>query len=182
MHSYQRRWPDDLSTAALPDISEPRFRDALDVARFAELDWLLAWRTWPEVWHLDDDGAFCCASRGSSLDSVRTFAKDPLAMLDCRLVPTGGPCPNRWLVIESRHPYHQLYHPDEGDAAAFVTLRQELADFGITLLDVMVFHQEFHWWSLHELTSGTTAWTPPAPTPMPVSRSGTRRRSATERT
>jgi hypothetical protein len=25
--------------------------------------------------------------------------------------------------------------------------------------DVMVFDQEFHWWSLHELTSGTMTWT-----------------------
>ena len=41
-------------------------------------------------------------------------------------------------------------------SVAFVA---RLADeHGITLLDVMVFDQEFHWWSLHELTSGTTRW------------------------
>ena len=49
--------------------------------------------------------------------------------------------------------------PSEDDARAFLRLRRGLARHGVVLLDVMVFDQEFHWWSLHELTSGTTTWT-----------------------
>ena len=46
----------------------------------------------------------------------------------------------------------------EGDAQSFIALRSSLARFGITLLDVVIINEEFQWWSLHELTSGTTAW------------------------
>ncbi|MEK7426143.1 MAG: hypothetical protein AAB131_20160 [Actinomycetota bacterium] len=38
-------------------------------------------------------------------------------------------------------------------------LRSSLALFGITLLDVVIFHEDFRWWSLHELVCGSTAWT-----------------------
>lgn len=30
---------------------------------------------------------------------------------------------------------------------------------GVTLLDVVIIHDDFKWWSLHEITCGTTAWT-----------------------
>ena len=158
MHTYQGRWPDDHSERVLPRLADFRFNDALDVARYAELDWLIPWRTWPEVWHLDDDGAFQCGSKGTSLDSVQTLAEDPADMLRCREVDLDWPCPDRWLVIEPRHPWNDPYQVDESDAQAFLDLRQGLARHGVTLLDVMVFDQEFHWWSLHELTSGTTRW------------------------
>lgn len=136
------------------------FRDARDVARFAALDPLTTWYTWPEVWHLDNEGRWHCCSRGSSLDSVRRFAKAPSQMLGCRLVPTDQPCPDYWVVLEPRQRW-RLSRPEvnEGDAQAFVVLRRGLAGFGVTLLDVVVFDDDFHWWSLHELTSGTTAWT-----------------------
>ena len=55
-----------------------------------------------------------------------------------------------WLVCR--------YDVTEGDAQAFIALRSSLARFGITLLDVVIINEEFQWWSLHELTSGTTAW------------------------
>jgi hypothetical protein len=160
MHTYHPRWPDDRAARTLPNLGDFRFNDALDLARYAELDWLITWRTWPDVWHLADDGAFRCGSKGSSLDSVRTFAEDPSALLRCRETVLDQPCPDRWLVIEPRHPWREdQYRVDEGDAQAFLTLRRGLADdHGITLLDVVVFDQELHWWSLHELTSGTTKW------------------------
>ena len=44
------------------------------------------------------------------------------------------------------------------DAQAFNALRSSRAQFDITLLDVVIINEEFQWWSLHELTSGTTAW------------------------
>ncbi len=159
MHTYQKRWADDPADRQPPDISDLLFTTPLDVVGVAELDSVLVWRTWPDVWHLDERGAFRCSSRGSTMDSVRTFAERPHKMLGCRQVELDEPCPNRWLVIEPRH--HWLgdrYRPDEGDAQAFITLRSGLAGHGVTLLDVMVFDQELHWWSLHELTTGTLAW------------------------
>lgn len=117
------------------------------------------WRTWPEVWHLDSVGRWCCCSKGSSLDSVRRFAEHPAEMLACRRVRTGQHCPDNWVVIEPQHPWrNDRYDVTEG-AAAFLSLRSSLAPLGANLLDVLVFHQEHRWWSLHELTSGTTAWT-----------------------
>jgi hypothetical protein len=159
VHTYEKRWCDGQDDGCYPELKDFLFTGPLDVVRFAELDPAVTWRTWPEVWHLDDDGAFCCASRGSSFDSVRTFADDPAGMLRCREIELDDSCPNRWLVIESRRPHRKAsYRPDEGDAQAFVELRRGLGRFGITLLDVMIFDQEFHWWSLHELTSGKTSW------------------------
>jgi hypothetical protein len=87
MHTYQRRWPEDLSNWTGPDLEGLRFRDACHVAQYVELDPVLAWRTWPEVWHLDDEGKFRCCSRGSSLDSVHRFAKRPSDMVRCRDEP-----------------------------------------------------------------------------------------------
>jgi hypothetical protein len=160
MHTYQPRWPADPAVRVLPNLGDFHFRGALDVAAYAELDWLIPWRTWPEIWHLGDDGGFRCGSKGSSLDSVHTFAASPEDLLRCREVELDEPCPDRWLVIEPRHPWRkERYRVDEGDGQAFVTLRRSLDDdYGITLLDVMVFDQEFHWWSLHELTSGSMTW------------------------
>lgn len=83
-------------------------------------------------------------------------------MVDCRLVPTGVPCGNDWVVIEPRHPWADDGEVYEHDAARFVRLRSSLARRGIRLLDVVVFDQTPRWWSLHELTSGTTAWDFPA--------------------
>ena len=64
---------------------------------------------------------------------------------------------------ELEHPrLADRYEVTEDDVRAFMQLRQSLRDYGISLLDVVIFDQEFHWWSLHELTSGTTVW-PTAP-------------------
>jgi hypothetical protein len=158
MHTYRRRWADDPAARVLPEIADFIFTNALDVVAYAELDWLVAWNTWPEVWHLDASGAFCCGSRGSSLDSVRTFAADPSDLLACREIELDDPCPDRWLVLESRHPWHDTYHVGEKDPRAFLMRRRRLGQHGIALLDVMAFDQDFYWWSLHELTSGTTTW------------------------
>ena len=160
MHTYQRRWPEDMSDWTPPEFEGLQFRDAQDVAHYAELDPVVAWRTWPEVWHLDDEGRFRCSSKGSSLDSVHRFAKRPADMLRCREVSVEPPCPSSWLVIEPRHPWlGDRYQVSEDDARAFLRLRRGLARHGILLLDVIVFDQAFHWWSLHELTTGSTTWT-----------------------
>ena len=160
MHSYQRRWPDDRSDWDPPSPADYTYRDARDLAEFASLDPLTLWRTWPEVWHLDDAGRWHCCSRGSSLDSVRRFAEAPAHMLDCRLQDTGERCPDFWVVVEPRTKWHpERSEVAEADAQSFVSLRGSLARFGISLLDVVIFQEDFRWWSLHELTSGSTAWT-----------------------
>jgi hypothetical protein len=83
-------------------------------------------------------------------------------MLGCRETPVYPPCPNNWVMLEPRHPYQEdEYEVSEEDARAFIILRGRLAVYGISLLDVVVFDQDRHCWSLHELTSGTTAWTFP---------------------
>lgn len=160
MHSYRPAWPEDRSDWAPPGPWDFTFRDARDVAEYASIEPLTTWYTYPHVWHLDVDGRWCCCSKGSSLDSVCRFAESPADMLQCRLMPTEKPCPDYWVVLEPRHKWlADSYEVTEADAQAFVSVRSSLATFGITLLDVVIFNEEFQWWSLHELTSGTTAWT-----------------------
>lgn len=120
------------------------------------------------IWHLDHDGMFACCSKGSSLDSVRTYAERPGALLRCRETDLGYECPDRWVILEPRHPGDDCYEVTEGDAAAFVTLRRLLGELGVSLLDVVVFDQERHWWSMHELTTGTTIWPDPNDGPTSV--------------
>ena len=158
MHTYEQRCSDDPARRTLPKLGDFRFTGPLDVVAYAELDPVLKWRNSPEVWHLDSNGRFRCGSQGSSFDSVRTFADDLDGLLACRQTALGWPCPNRWLILESRHPWHEPYEVDEGDGRAFLSLRRALVGYGITLVDVMVFDQEFHWWSLHELTTGSPTW------------------------
>jgi hypothetical protein len=160
MHCYQPLWPEDRADWTPPSPTLFRYRDACDVAAYAALDALTTWYTYPHIWHLDDDGQWQCCSKGSSLDSVQRFAENPEWMLECRLTPVDPPCPDNWVILEPRQRRlgPERYDVNEDDARAFLDLRSGLAGFGITLLDVVVFNQEFQWWSLHELTSGTTAW------------------------
>src|SRR5207253_2798086 len=114
---------------------------------------------WPEVWHLDETGTFTCYYQGSSCDSVTRWARDPSDLERSRRVGlANGGCADRWLIVDSR-PVRFREPPDEGDAWAFLSLRRHLAGTGIELVDAVVFDDDGHWWSLHELTCGTTAWT-----------------------
>lgn len=159
MHRFQPMWPEDLKGFEPPDVTDFLYRDARDVVEYSSQDNLTTWRTWPEVWHLDATGRWCCSSRGTSIDSVREFAESPADMLDCRLESTGDLCPDHWVIIESRRSWWpERYDVTEGDALAFVTLRASLAWLGVDLLDVVIFRDDLRWWSLHELTCGTTAW------------------------
>ena len=148
---------------ATPQLTSFVYRDALDVVRYSELEPLTTWYTYPHAWHLDDGGVWRCCSKGSSFDSVRRYADEPEIMLHCRETPVKPPCPNNWVMLEPRRPYREdEYQVSEEDARAFIILRGRLAVYGISLLDVVVFDQDKHWWSLHEVTSGTTAWTFPS--------------------
>jgi|SRR5439155_10333335 len=159
MHTYDRP---AATFKLLPSIARFRFTDALDVAAYAEVDRCLGQKTWPEVWHLDETGTFACYYKGSSLDTLARWAQDPSDLERSRLggLARGG-CADRWLIVDSR-PVGLGDPPDEGDVWAFLSLRRRLAEIGIELVDAVVFDDDGHWWSLHELTCGTTAWTTPA--------------------
>ena len=158
MHSYQPLWPDDRTEWKPPSPADFTYRDAVDVGRFAAIDPLTTWHTCPHIWHLDDKGRWRCCSKGSSLDSVQSFAEDPADLLACRQTQTGNRCPNYWVILEPRQEWLRPLEVTEEDARAFLVLREGLAKHGVTLLDAIVFHEDHRWWSLHELTSGTTQW------------------------
>ena len=67
MHTYERRWADDPVNSAFRTSATSSSWGPSTSSSFAELDPLVTWRTLPAVWHLDEGGAFRCASRGSSL-------------------------------------------------------------------------------------------------------------------
>lgn len=159
MHTYERptTCPDPF-----PSMAEFRFADALDVVAYAEIDLCIGRMTWPETWHLDDAGVMQCAVKGSSCDTLIGWAYDPSHLLRSRRTgrDEDGGCTERWVIVDSRLSGFRD-PPDEADAWAFLELRGHLQSVGVELLDAVVFDSEGHWWSMHELTSGTTAWTPP---------------------
>ena len=157
MHTYNRPEP---AGRKLPSITEFRFNDALDVVAYAELDSTLGWKTWPEAWHLDADGIFDCYYKASSCDSLTRWARDPSGLYRSRRqgLAEGG-CTDRWVIVDSRPVWlHDAPIVGEGDAEAFLAVRGHLERVGVHLLDCVVFDDAGHWWSMHELTSGTTAW------------------------
>lgn len=158
MHTYElRATPDD----PLLEITTYRFRDALNVVAYAERDRLIGWATWPDVWHLDDEGRFGCYYKGSSLDSLERWAVDPMPLLRSRAcgVSSSEGCRDRWVVVDSK-PRWLWDQPivSEATVAAFLMVRDGLKPVGVTLLDAVVFDDQRHWWSIHELMTGTTAW------------------------
>lgn len=159
MHSY-----DQLVTREnyvdYPDLGSFRFRRAEDVVELARLDPFIGTATYPDVWHLDRDGEMTCRSQASSLDSLQRWAVDPWSLLMSRATGlSDGGCTPDWILIEPRPAWrHPTSVVDESDAAAFLRLRGVLARVGVNLLDAVIFDDAQHWWSLHELTSGTTTW------------------------
>ena len=100
MHSYERPTtiPDPF-----PSFADFRFNDALDVVAFAELDLSIGLNTWPDVWHLDDEGQLACAGSGSSCDTIKRWALDPRSLLDARragLASADG-CADRWVIVDA---------------------------------------------------------------------------------
>jgi len=163
VHTYQPLWPQDRKDWRPPRLDSFTFRSADDVGAYAALDALNIWYAYPHIWHLTDHGRFDCCSKGSSLDPVARFAEHPEELLECRWTDVEPECPDNWVILEPRHEWlADRYEVTEDDARAFVQLRRALQENGISLLDAVIFDQEFHWWSLHELTSGTTVW-PTAP-------------------
>lgn len=160
VHSYTPTWPKNTAEWEPALLESIPFRDATDLGAYAATDPLTTWYTCPQSWHLDANGSFCCSSKGSSIDSLQRYAADPSRLIDCRSIETPKPCPDFWVVQEPRQRLFSTgYEPTEADVAAFVVLRRKMADHGITLLDYVIFTDDYRWWSMHELTTGSTAWT-----------------------
>lgn len=159
MHTYVR--PTTIPEPLVPSFADLRFRDALDVVAYAELDLGIGLHTWPEVWHLDEDGGLTCAGPRSSCNTMKRWARGEGDLYEVRRNPPAGVrCGDRWVIVDSRR--KGFYDPptvDEGDVRAFGDLRRKLTRVGVDLVDAVVFDDDGHWWSLHELTSETTAWT-----------------------
>ena len=140
-----------------PDHEPPRFDDYRfgspdDVIEWARRERTIPWKTWPDVWHLDETGALRCGSKGSSGDNVRRWATDPHHLLVSRGIGLAeGGCGPNWLVVETRQPFHDVGAPTELDAQAFVEVRQALAGVGVNLIDVMIFDDTNRVWSMHDL-------------------------------
>lgn len=127
MHRYEPGWAEDPADWILPDPVDFTYRDAYDIAAFVALDPTMSRATYPQVWHLDHEGRWCCYSKGSSLDSVRRFAETPEQMLACRRTRLPEPCPDFWVMIEPRQRWRgDRYEPTEADAQAFASLRRAL--------------------------------------------------------
>jgi len=155
VHTYQPLWPQDRKDWRPPRLDSFTFRSADDVGAYAALDALNIWYTYPHIWHLTDDGRFNCCSKGSSLDSVARFAENPEELLECRWTDVEPECPDNWVILEPRHEWlADRYEVTEDDARAFVQLRRALQENGISLLDAVIFDQEFHWRSHAERPDG----------------------------
>jgi hypothetical protein len=138
-------------------IDEMRLRGPADVVAWAAHDHTLGWMTWPEVWHLDAVGALHCFSKGSSIESARTWADDPEPLLRSRregVASTEGCAPD-WVIIDSRQRF--LWRDglvSEADAHAYDVIGAALASVGVRLLDLMVFDDSCNWWSVGQLVNG----------------------------
>src|SRR4051812_40811898 len=153
MHCYDKPQPDG---STLPSLDGVVFKGPIDVVRWAERDPTIGWSTWPVAWHLDPHGTPRGFTIGSSCDSIRTWALDARPLRRSRLECD---CPDRWLIVESRPRWRNNGSTvDERDALAYFNLRDEAVRFGVQIVDAMIFDDDGHWWSMHELTTGSTVW------------------------
>jgi hypothetical protein len=56
------------------------------------------------------------------------------------------------------HEAGRRYEPNEADVAAFLRLRHWFAEHEVHLLDAIVLTDDYRWWSMHELVTGSTRW------------------------
>ncbi|MEP1122917.1 MAG: hypothetical protein ABJH68_03385 [Ilumatobacter sp.] len=142
-------------------IHDLEFREAGDVARFAELAPLLTGEANCESWHLDRDGHFACGTNGTALDSLRDWAMDPERLVRTFLeFRRQGTCTPDWVIVDERPPRRPCEDPspNEADVRHFMRLRRQLEVAGIRLMDAVIFDGGSQWWSMCELLTGTTVW------------------------
>lgn len=162
MHTYAHDLvcPGDIGWPPWDDMRLERAEDIVDLAR---ADILMGRQLFPEVYSLDERGAVLTWYPGTTLDTIGRWAERPEPLVCARgRRPPGPGQRERWVVIDSRPVWFKWPPPSEADAETFLRLRRVLLDHGVALLDVVVFDDELHWWSLTELTSGSTTWAKPA--------------------
>jgi hypothetical protein len=159
VHTFPKRW-DWNDPLPYPVTEADTFRCAEDVVAKASVWPLYGRQTVPEVWHLDPEGHHLCGWRASSLCSLIRWADEPF-WLNQHLLHTradGCTC-SRWAIVDSRPTELPIRDPvSEADARAFTALRKRLAEDDVDLVDAVVFDDQQHWWSMRELTLGTTSW------------------------
>jgi hypothetical protein len=158
VHTYEPLWTEGMSYA--PFIDAPPMRGLDDVARLAPYDPVFGLLTYPTTIHLDGAGRFRCASHLSSFDGLRWWDERREGLEADWERGVGRRCGANWLIIEPR-PRSQYRDGwvTEDDARIYLKLKDVMAEVGMNILDVIVTNDEHRWWSMHELTTGTTEWT-----------------------
>lgn len=159
MHTYPQLWSDE-AVPEFPITGDDIFTCAEDVVAKASRWPLFGRATFPEIWHLDRDGHYVCGWQASSLCTLVGWVEEP-ELLETHLwhSRTDGCRHDRWIIVDSRPTvFDSRGRVSEADAKAFVELGRRLARSGIDLLDAVIFDDLQHWWSLRELTRGTTDW------------------------
>ena len=136
-----------------------RFGSAIDVVEYVRQDAYFFYGLYPRLWHLDDLGAPRCETRCSSCDGIRSWPEFPHSLYASwgEGLKTGE-CPPRWLIVEPWwRPDDGL--PNEGDVACYSQIAELLSDLDVNLVDaVLIDKDRGSWWSMHELTTGSTKW------------------------
>lgn len=136
-----------------------QFCDAASVAGFVGRDAYFFHGLYPRLWHLGENGRPRCETRCSSCDGLRSWPEFPNSLYGSREQGLATrSCPNRWLIVE---PWWRRDDglPGEGDVACFLTIKEILNDLGVELLDAVLVSQECGcWWSMRELTTGSSTW------------------------
>jgi hypothetical protein len=146
--------PANLADAECPDLEAFRFRSPDDVIEWARRDFTIRSKTFPEVFHLDVHGTYRCGYRASSLDTIGRWADNPHDLLRSRWEGMATMCcASNWLIMEPRTLPSLTVPPSEDDAKSFIHVRNVLATVGVHLVDLVIFDDECHAWSLHELES-----------------------------
>lgn len=158
MRTYAPAWDDRPA----PNLDDFTFTTPDDVVRWASVEPSIGWKLWPEVWHLDAAGRVHCAYEGFATDGIRHWAGNPARLLRARrrcLAAPGG-CTTDWMIIESRRCHGKRSVVGEADSRAFVAVRSALDAVDVRLVDVMIFDDRHHWWSLRELENpgAAAAW------------------------
>jgi hypothetical protein len=151
--------PANLAAAPHPRLEDHRFRSPDDVIEWARQDFAIPSKTFPEVFHVDVEGAYRCGYRASSLDTIGRWADNPHDLLRSRWEGMAKMCcASNWLIVEHRTLPGHTVPPSEADAEDFVHVRKILATVGVQLIDLVIFDGQFHAWSLHELESPGTPY------------------------